>query len=541
MSTPLQSDRAPRSAVPEWSLVLLLTGAAAALQATRLPFRWNQICLAYASYFKEYQHSIEVEGWSAALTTFVGLHPPLYSLLFHGLETWGSSPLVWLSLSGALSVASVPVVWKAGRLLFPDEPRVAWLAAIVLAISPHRVAYGLEINNYPLTVFAISIQLLAFSAYSTAVQRSTGGHIRAGFFWAAATSFALWSHVLCATLPLAQVLVIVFTPAFRRQLRSVFLCMGATLISCLPLLPSLLVGGDAPPINQAVGILGALESGFLDFPGRYGSTLGAYLLGLAACAGALRLSFGKSPDRLVGRALVAHLLLTGTLVLFLVARGVAASHQFPYYLALLPTASLLIAAGASKTGPRLLSRATLLFVAAGLLLHAAALGTDALKGWQVVQSAPTERALMGRAIEEWTADSTLVLIDFPSWGDDDKDVLDATWALLTKTEVVDFAHPEVPTLVTADPYWGQPVRVGGNRWLYTFTGWPPSDGSTSRMDVIANHVLATGGKLIVALYNTDQAHGDFAQAEAWAMRRGELARSAPAQALWVIKSEGAED
>jgi hypothetical protein len=425
--------------------------------------------------------------------------------------------------------------------LFPDEPRVAWLAAIVLAISPHRVAYGLEINNYPLTVFAISTQLLAFSAYSTAVQRSTGGHIRAGFFWAAATSFALWSHVLCATLPLAQVLVIVFTPAFRRQLRSVFLCMGATLISCLPLLPSLLVGGDAPPINQVVGILGALESGFLDFPGRYGSSLAAYLLGLAGCAGALRLSFGTSPDRLVGRALVAHLLLTGTLILFLVARGVAASHQFPYYLALLPTASLLIAAGASKTGPRLLSRATLLFVAAGLLLHAAALGTDALKGWRVVQSAPTERALMGLAIEEWTSDSTLVLIDFPSWGDDDKDVLDATWALLTKREIVDFAHPEVPTLVTADPYWGQPVRFGRNRWLYTFTGWPPSDGSTSRMDVIANHVLATGGKLIVALYNTDQAHGDFAQAEAWAMRRGELARSAPAQALWVIKPEGAED
>ena len=61
------------------------------------------------------------------------------------------------------------------------------------------------------------------------------------------------------------------------------------------------------------------------------------------------------------------------------------------------------------------------------------------------------------------------------------------------------------------------------------------------MDVIANHVLATGGKLIVAIYNTDQAHGDFAQAEAWAMRRGELGRSAPAQALWVLKPEGAED
>jgi hypothetical protein len=108
------------------------------------------------------------------------------------------------------------------------------------------------------------------------------------------------------------------------------------------------------------------------------------------------------------------------------------------------------------------------------------------------------------------------------------------------TESVDFAQPGVPTLVTADPYWGQPVRFAGNRWLYTFTSWPQQDGTVERMDVIAGHVLSSGAKLIVAIYNTDQAYGDFAQAEAWAMRQGQLGRSAPSQALWVLPAEGSE-
>jgi hypothetical protein len=61
------------------------------------------------------------------------------------------------------------------------------------------------------------------------------------------------------------------------------------------------------------------------------------------------------------------------------------------------------------------------------------------------------------------------------------------------------------------------------------------------MDIIANHVAATGSKLILAIYNTDQAYGDFARAEAWAMRRGRLGRSAPSQALWVIDPSAQQD
>ena len=39
----------------------------------------------------------------------------------------------------------------------------ALLAAAFVALSPHRVAYGLEVNNYPLLVGALGAQGLAFA------------------------------------------------------------------------------------------------------------------------------------------------------------------------------------------------------------------------------------------------------------------------------------------------------------------------------------------------------------------------------------------
>ena len=528
---------AQEKSVTPWrnpALLVAVTGAAALLQATRTPFRWNQICVAYASYFKEYQHNIEVEGWTAAFTQFVGLHPPLYSLFFHAQESFALPPLAWLSFSGLLSVASVPLTWFTMRMLFPREAKLAWTAAIVLAVSPHRVAYGLEVNNYPLMVFICSAQFLSFAGFAASLTSDRGACRKRGLWWAIATAFAMWTHVLCITLPLSQLSVILLVPTFRKHLKTAVLWLLLAAIPCLPLLPTLLSRGEAPPINETVGLAVGLESLFVGFPGRYGSTWGAYLLGLVGLLGSWTLLRLPVPERLLGLALVCHLGLAGAAILLMVSLGIAASHQYPYYLVLVPTASIVIAAGTSQLGAGLVSRVAIVLLTAGLCLHAASLGSDALKGQENLRSAVTERALMALAIDEWEAGSTLVLIDFPNWGDDDKDILDPTWALLPKTEPVDFAHPGVPTLVTADPYWGQPVRFNGERWLYTFTGWPPSDGPLSRMDAIANHVLATDGKLIVAVYNTNQAYGDFAKVEAWAMRRGELGRSAPAQALWVL-------
>lgn len=540
MSAPPPAS-SPHRKADGWLLVLLtlLTGV---LQASRLPFRWNAICIAYASYFKEYQHNIDLEGPAAAFTTFVGLHPPLYSLLFHAQESLGLPPLLWLMISGAFSVGSVPLIWFAARRWFPESVSVAWAAALVLAVSPHRIAYGLEINNYPLMVCTTTAQILAFVHYTSGLGSRSSRPRRAGLAWMLTTVFALWTHVLAITLPAAQLLAFVLLPSGRRHLKGALGWMTAAALPCLLLLPALLSGGEAPPINDTVGLGRGLESLLVGFPGRYGSAAGAYILGAALLIGGyftLRTKSGKG--RLAGAGLLLHLTITTGLIVLMVASGTAAVHQFPYYLALLPSAALVIAAGVAEFRQTLLSRVALGLTLAGLCLHLLALSEDAVAGVRSSRAAPTERALMAVAIEEWTPGSSLILIDFPRWDDDDKDILDPTWALLPMTEPVDFAHPGVPTLVTGDPYWGQPVRFGGNRWLYTFTAWPTRDGPVERIDVIAGHVLSSGTKLIVAIYNTDQSPGDFSQAKSWAMRQGKLGMSAPGQALWVLPARGGGD
>ena len=510
---------------------------AAVLQLVRLPFRWSAITVAYASYFKEYQHNIEVEGWTAAFTTFVGLHPPLYSLIFHASESAELPPLAWLLTSALFSIAAVPLLSFAGRALIPDGRSLALLAGLCLAVSPQRNAYGLEVNNYPLLMMMSSLQLLAFSRFA---ERLETQQLRSqdAALWAGATAGLLWTHVLGVALPASQTIILISTSLGRRGLKLALPWLLGSAALCTPLLPSIFAGADAPPINQAVGLPGASASLLGGFPGRYGSELGAALLmGLGVMGGLKLWSTGGT----AARAAVVHVVLLSGLILGMVATGIAAAHQFPYYLALLPTCCLLLAGALLPEKERsfeipTLARGGLLHAALGLalLLHLGVQLRDASAAQKVWSGAPTDRALMALAIESWTPGSTLVLIDFPDWSDDDKDVVDPTWALIPWSEPVDFGQPGVPTLVTADPYWGQPIRVGGNRWLYTFVGWPQADGELDRIDQIADHVLRNGNRFILAVDHTSQAPGDFARAETWAMRRGELGRSAPNQALWVL-------
>lgn len=62
--------------------------------------------------------------------------PPLGKILIAGaIHVLGNAPWVW-RLPGALAGASLPVItWWLARSLFPDRPRVAWGAAVVVALS----------------------------------------------------------------------------------------------------------------------------------------------------------------------------------------------------------------------------------------------------------------------------------------------------------------------------------------------------------------------------------------------------------------------
>jgi len=511
-------------------LLLGIVAAAVLLQLSRLPLRWNPIAIAYASYYKEYRHAIRVDGWDAAFTTFVGLHPPAYSLIFLALMALGVAPLVWLLLSGLFSVASVPAVWFTARRGWgPGAGLAAAAAAAVLAVSPHRNAYGLEVNNYPLLVGVTALQLLAFAIW---VRRAEGAGRRptvADLALAAATVLALYTHILSIALPAAQLAALGLTRSGRRRALRFGLTQGAAALPCLPLLPAILAGGQAPPINAAPGLAGAAEAVLLGFPTRYGSVWGTALVAVVLGFGALRILRAEGERDPVALSWLLHGALTLGLIGGMVATGVAAAHQFPYYLAAVPSGALVVGSALAGRDPSGLRRGLGAALVLGLTLHAGAATLEWAVARQARAAAPIDRGLVGLAIEEWRPGDALLLVGFPSYGDDDKDALDPTWALLPMTWRVRFEHPGVEQLVTADPYWGQPVLFGG-RWLYTFT-----EVHAERVDAIARHHLARGDRVLLALYDIEGSHGELIEAEDWAARMGRPGRRAPGQVLWVLE------
>jgi hypothetical protein len=497
------------------------------LQWSRLPFRWNAISIAYASYFKEYIHVLKVEGNSAAFTTFVGLHPPGYSMLFVAMVSAGVAPLVWHVVSGVLSVSAVPAVWAAARAGWKRSAAPAALAAAaVLAISPHRNAYGLEPNNYPLLVFVTGLQLWAFSAWAA----DDEGRRRRDLALAGATVLALFTHVLAIALPASQLLALLLHPEGRRRILRFGLAQSAAALPCLALLPAILSSGGEPPINAAAGIGAALHAAVIGFPTRYASPLGAAAVGAGLAFGAWRILAGEEGRRqLAPLSWLLHAGIVLGLILAMVATGTAAAHQFPYYLAALPSGALVVGA-AFRPGPDLARPLAMGAVALGLTVHLATQGLAGAAAHQTWKGAHQTRGLVALAIEDWNEGEALLLVQFPQYSDDDKDTVDEAWAHVPIGDSCRFEHPGVPQLVTADPYAGQPVLLGG-RWLYTFTQFDPE-----RIDPIVKHHRDAGQRVVIAMTETDFAPRQAALAERWASTYpGVLRRRAMGQVVWVIE------
>ncbi len=82
--------------------------------------------------------------------------PPLYYVLLHfWMQLFGTSDLAVRSLSGALSVVTLPVVWLAGRRL--GGRSVAWAALLLVATAPFAVYYATEARMYALVMFLTAV------------------------------------------------------------------------------------------------------------------------------------------------------------------------------------------------------------------------------------------------------------------------------------------------------------------------------------------------------------------------------------------------
>jgi mannosyltransferase len=81
-------------------------------------------------------------------------HPPLYYLLLHGwMQVFGEGDVAVRALSGVIGVASLPLVWVAGRRL-GGLSGARW-ALVVAALSPYAIRYSTETRMYSLVMLLV--------------------------------------------------------------------------------------------------------------------------------------------------------------------------------------------------------------------------------------------------------------------------------------------------------------------------------------------------------------------------------------------------
>jgi hypothetical protein len=535
-----------------WSLAIAgLTALAALLQAARFPYRWNQVAIAYAAYQAEWRNGIRAGGLLAALDP-VGLHPPGFSFLFAPLLTIDAAPAAWFLLSGTLSVLAVPLLAAAGRRPMGEGP--ALLAAALLAVSPHRNAYGLEPNNYPLAVFALALQGWAFVRW---LERPASRGRLGGL--AAATALLAWTHALCLAQPLGQLVVLLRS----ERLRGFALAAGLAAAASLPLLPGALGSAASDPVNPPAGLGPPILALLTDLPGRYGSRTAAFILGGLGLAGVVAAAAGRRGVRNAGDvptgadgggsggtadggdsgdlrsrrqpgdthpggdgpgcflpSAAATLGISCAAILALQSAGVASAEQHPYWLIPLPSLCLL---AASMRGGAL--RALL---AVALTLHLAVQSAQWLHARGACARSASEFPRVADAVAGWSPGSTLLLLLHPSGGDDAKDALDPAWTLIPATTGLAFEEAPGPVGVLAtDPYWGLPVRASGDRWLWAFPTL-----ATARWDAVLDAERARGRSVHVAAWGFDPRGEDWKVVRDWAARHGLTGGAGERDAGW---------
>lgn len=153
----------------------------------------------------------------------------VYSLLLWPLtRVLGTSEAVLRLPALVAGVASVPAMWWAANRL--AGRRVAWVAAILLAINPMAIFYGQEARAYELALLSTILSFGALAGATARPQRRSGWGV-----YVAATVALAYCDLLAVPIVLpAQALLVL--RARRRAARPWAYSLAATLLACLPLL-----------------------------------------------------------------------------------------------------------------------------------------------------------------------------------------------------------------------------------------------------------------------------------------------------------------
>ena len=293
-------------------------------------------------------------------------HPPLYYLLLHGwMELFGEGDVAVRALSGVFGLATLPLIWVAGRRY--GGPSTGIAALTLLASSPFAVRYATETRMYSLAMFLVLAGwLLVRSALERpTITRLTGIALVSGLL--ALTHY--WSFYLLAATGL--LLLWRWRRGSAPALRAVVALVAGALVF-LPWLPSFLeqAGSTGTPWGRPERPTNVLAISFSDWGG--GANGEAQLLGLCLVLLLLLALLGRAIDHrrveldlrgrpeAAGEAFVA----AATLAIAVVAGYVSASAFASRYTAVIfPLVILLAALGTRALGDVRVRAAALVLLA----------------------------------------------------------------------------------------------------------------------------------------------------------------------------------
>ena len=176
-------------------------------------------------------------SWQAAqaVTTYSN-HPPLFFIMMNSwLQQVGTSVWSLRALPVLWGVVAVAAMFYLGQRL--SNPKVATLAALLMAVSPYGIYLSQEARHYSL---AIAIALLALINWIALLQEERSPW--RWLSWIGLNTLGLYIHYFYSFSIIAQWLVTISRIIWRRDRRHQalpwLLAMGCTVLLYLPWLPT---------------------------------------------------------------------------------------------------------------------------------------------------------------------------------------------------------------------------------------------------------------------------------------------------------------
>jgi mannosyltransferase len=168
--------------------------------------------------------------------------PPLFYLLLHfWMRVFGSGDLTIRAMSALFSLATIPLVWFAGRRLdlrrdrlgapAVDRSTVAWAAVLLLVSSPFAIRYATEARMYSL------VMLLAVGGYLAVLRAFDKPTAPRLALVAAITGLLLYTHYWAIALIGVTVAFLVFTALHGERRSAAARTLVAVAVGCATFIP----------------------------------------------------------------------------------------------------------------------------------------------------------------------------------------------------------------------------------------------------------------------------------------------------------------